>query len=152
MKTFSILALSLGLAANAFALVSSDGGFLPHIGANFSEFTAWWGQPVSVAVSRDDITYNFMVDGSEPVAVSVPTGSDQANLIDYSGTIPPSDAEALLRVNSPLNSAWTEAPASREKKKIWRLTNNGFLYTATYQDRGGKDEFYVMSFKLLEAK
>jgi hypothetical protein len=105
--------LSLWLAANSsFALVSSDGGFLPHIGANFSEFTAWWGQPVSVAVSRDDITYKFMVDGSEPVAVSVPTGSDQANLIDYSGTIPPSDAEALLRVNCPLNSAWTEAPAS----------------------------------------
>jgi hypothetical protein len=105
--------LSLWLAANSsFALVSSDGGFLPHIGANFSEFTAWWGQPVSVAVSRDDITYKFMVDGSEPVAVSVPAGSDQANLIDYSGTIPPSDAEALLRVNCPLNSAWTEAPAS----------------------------------------
>jgi hypothetical protein len=38
--------LSLWLAANSsFALVSSDGGFLPHIGANFSEFTAWWGQP-----------------------------------------------------------------------------------------------------------
>jgi hypothetical protein len=147
MKTFSILALSLGLAANAFALVSSDDGFLPHIAANFSEFTAYWGQPISVQVGRDDITYNFMVDGSQPVAVSVPTGSDKVNLIVYSGTIPKSDAEALLRVNCPMGGTWTETP-STAKQRSWKLNNNGYRFVAIYRDRGGKDEFDVMSVEL----